>query len=122
MHSILIADDDEEMRELLTFKLQGGYEVTAVSDGEECWNFLVTNSDTLPDLMVLDVMMPGLNGYRILDRMQNDDRFDEVDVIMLTSRGKEDDIVRALESGATDYMTKPFSANELIARIKRVLE
>lgn len=122
MHSILIADDDQEMRELLKFKLQGGYEVTAVSDGEECWSFLVTNSDNLPDLMVLDVMMPGLNGYRILDRMQNDDRFDEVDVIMLTSRGKEDDIVRALESGATDYMTKPFSANELIARIKRVLE
>ncbi|SDJ30254.1 Response regulator receiver domain-containing protein [Halovenus aranensis] len=122
MHSILIADDDEEMRELLKFKLQGGYEVTAVSDGEECWRYLVANSNDLPDLMILDVMMPGLNGYRVLDRMQDDERFDEVAVIMLTSRGKEDDIVRALESGATDYMTKPFSANELIARIKRVLE
>ncbi|WP_134671572.1 response regulator transcription factor [Halorussus marinus] len=122
MHSVLIADDDEEMRELLTFKLQNGYDVTAVSDGAECWNRLDTAADDLPDLVVLDVMMPGLNGYRVLDRMDGDDRFDDLEVIMLTSRGKEDDIVRALEAGATDYMTKPFSANELLARIKRVLE
>ncbi|MDQ2056349.1 response regulator [Halobellus sp. H-GB7] len=120
MHSILIADDDEEIRELLTFKLQSGYEVTAAADGRECWRYL-ENATDLPDLVVLDVMMPGLNGYRVLDRMQDDDRLADIDVIMLTSRGKEDDIVRALESGATDYMTKPFSANELIARIKRVL-
>ncbi|MCY4730231.1 response regulator [Natronomonas gomsonensis] len=121
MYSILIADDDEEMRELLRFKLQNGYDVTAVADGEECWRYLDENADDLPDLMVLDVMMPGLSGYRILDRMRDDERFDDVEVIMLTSRGREDDIVRALDAGATDYMTKPFSGNELVARIQRVL-
>jgi DNA-binding response OmpR family regulator len=121
MNSILIADDDKEMRELLTFKLQSGYEVTTVNDGKECWNYLKANPDNLPDLIILDIMMPGLSGYRVLDRMQDSERFDQIQIIMLTSRGKEDDIVRALESGATDYMSKPFSANELIARIKRVL-
>jgi DNA-binding response OmpR family regulator len=122
MYSILIADDDEQMRELLTFKLQNGYDVTTVSDGEECWRYLEENTNDLPDLLVLDVMMPGLSGYRILNRMQGDTRFDDVKVIMLTSRGREDDIVRALDAGATDYMTKPFSGNELVARIQRVLE
>ncbi len=74
MNSILIADDDKEMRELLRFKLQSGYEVTTVNDGEECWNYLKANPDNLPDLIILDIMMPGLSGYRVLDRMQDSER------------------------------------------------
>ena len=122
MSSILIAEDDVGIRELLRFKLQDMYDVTIVTNGEECWSYLETNADDLPNLIVLDVMMPGLDGYRILDRMRDDDRFDDIDVIMLSSRGKEDDITRALESGATDYMTKPFSLNELVARLKKALQ
>jgi len=119
--SIVIADDDAEIRELLQFRLGKNYDVTAVSDGEECWDYLNAHASDPPDLIVLDVMMPGLDGYRVLDRVEEDDRFDDVEIIMLTSRGKEDDIVQALESGAADYMTKPFSASELMIRIKRVL-
>ncbi|MFC6942836.1 response regulator transcription factor [Salinirubellus sp. GCM10025818] len=121
MGSVLIADDDAEMRELLRFNLEKSYDVTTVTDGEECWNYLNAHADDPPDLVVLDVMMPGLDGYRVLDRVSEDDRFKGVDIIMLTSRGRDDDIVRALESGAADYLTKPFSSSELIIRIKGIL-
>jgi DNA-binding response OmpR family regulator len=121
MGSILIADDDSQMRELLQFKLEESYDVTAVTDGEECWNYLNAHADDPPDLIVLDIMMPGLDGYRVLGRVSEDDRFDGVGIIMLTSRGRDDDVVRALESGAADYLTKPFSSSELIARIKRAI-
>jgi len=121
MGSVLIADDDAEIRELLRFNLEKSYDVTTVTDGEECWNYLNAHADDPPDLVVLDVMMPGLDGYRVLDRVSEDDRFKRVDIIMLTSRGRDDDIVRALESGAADYLTKPFSSSELIIRIKGIL-
>ena len=121
MGSVLIADDDAEIRELLRFNLEKSYDVTTVTDGEECWNYLNAHADDPPDLVVLDVMMPGLDGYRVLDRVSEDDRFKGVDIIMLTSRGRDDDIVRALESGAADYLTKPFSSSELIIRIKGIL-
>lgn len=121
MGSVLIADDDAEMRELLRFNLEKSYDVTTVTDGEECWNYLNAHADDPPDLVVLDVMMPGLDGYRVLDRVSEDDRFKRVDIIMLTSRGRGDDIVRALENGAADYLTKPFSSSELIIRIKGIL-
>lgn len=114
MGSVLIADDDAEMRELLRFNLEKSYDVTTVTDGEECWNYLNAHADDPPDLVVLDVMMPGLDGYRVLDRVSEDDRFKGVDIIMLTSRGRDDDIVRALERGAADYLTKPFSSSDAL--------
>jgi DNA-binding response OmpR family regulator len=119
--SILVADDDPKLRALLEFRLRNDYDVTVVEDGQECWEYLDSHRVDPPDVVVLDVMMPGVDGYRVLDRMEADEQFDAVDVIMLTSRGTEEDVVRALESGATDYMTKPFSPNELAARIERVL-
>lgn len=120
--SLLIADDDEEIRNLLQFKLENGYDVVTVGDGDACWNYLDEHADDPPDLVVLDVMMPGMDGYRVLNRIDEDERFEDVAVIMLTSRGAEDDIVRGFDVGATDYMAKPFAPNELGARIKRILE
>ena len=118
--SVLLADDNEDIRELLELKLGSTFDLTTVRDGEEAWDVLTSRAGDPPDVVVLDVMMPGLDGYRLLNRIEADERFDDVDVIMLTARGGENDVVRALESGATDYMTKPFSAKELEARIDRL--
>lgn len=118
--SVLLADDNADIRELLELKLGSTFDLTTVGDGDEAWDVLTSRAGDPPDVVVLDVMMPGLDGYRLLNRIEADERFDDVDVIMLTARGGENDVVRALESGATDYMTKPFSAKELEARIDRL--
>jgi len=113
---IVTADDDETIRELVTFKLDSGdRNVTAFENGRECWAYL--ESAEPPDLIVLDVMMPGLTGLQVLERVRNDERLASVPVIMLTSRGQEEHVVEGFDRGATDYMTKPFSPNELVARV-----
>ena len=115
MTEIVIADDDDTVREIVEFKLSGAERnVTAFENGRECWEHL--ESSDPPALIVLDVMMPGLTGLQVLDRVRNDETLDSVPVIMLTSRGKEDHVIEGFERGATDYMTKPFSPNELAAR------
>jgi DNA-binding response OmpR family regulator len=112
---IVIADDDDAIRELVEFKLDGpDRTVTAFENGGDCWEYL--ESSEPPDLVVLDVMMPGLTGLQILYRMRKTPALSAVPVIMLTSRGKEEHVVEGFDRGATDYMTKPFSPNELVAR------
>ena len=114
-HEIVIADDDETVREIVEFKLSGsGRDVTAFENGRECWDHLETNEP--PDLVVLDVMMPGLTGLQVLERIREEDELSTVPVIMLTSRGREEHVIEGIERGATDYMTKPFSPNVLVAR------
>jgi|AntDeeMetageno50_2_1112565.scaffolds.fasta_scaffold03659_2 DNA-binding response OmpR family regulator len=120
-HHVLVADDDEEMREVLEFKLRADHEVTTTANGEECWEFLDERGDDPPDVVVLDVMMPKLDGYQVLERVEGDDRFADVSSIMLTARGQESDVVEALDAGAADYVTKPFSPTELLARIETTL-
>lgn len=114
-YEIVIADDDETIREVVQFKLSGGdRNVTAFANGRECWEHL--DATDAPDLVVLDVMMPGLTGLQVLERIRADDELSGVPVIMLTSRGREEHVVEGIERGATDYMTKPFSPNVLAAR------
>lgn len=120
-HHVLVADDDREMREVLEFKLRSDHRVTTTVDGEECWAFLDERGDDPPDVVVLDVMMPKLDGYQVLERVEGDDRFADVPAIMLTARGQESDVVAALDAGAADYVTKPFSPAELVARIETAL-
>lgn len=121
MTEIVIADDDETIREIIEFKLiSKGWDVTAFENGRECWRYLESNDP--PDVVVLDVMMPGLSGLQVLQRIRNDDSISSIPVILLTSRGREEHVVEGFERGATDYMTKPFSPNELVARIKGRLE
>ena len=117
---VLLLEDDDSLRRLLTHKLESsGYETTALSDGRECWAFL--NDEEPPDLVLLDVMVPGLDGFRLLGRIRNDDRLEDVPVIVLTARGREEDIVKGFDLGADDYVTKPFSPATLVARVRRLL-
>lgn len=113
---IVTADDDETIREIVEFKLSGSDRtVTAFENGRACWEYLEANEP--PDLIILDVMMPGLTGLQVLERIREKDELSTVPVIMLTSRGREEHVVEGIERGATDYMTKPFSPNVLVARV-----
>lgn len=116
-NEIVIADDDETIREVVEFKLTSqGWDVTVFENGRECWEHLETNN--LPDLIVLDIMMPGLSGLQVLQRIRDSESLSSIPVLILTSRGREEHVVEGFERGATDYLTKPFSPTELVARIK----
>jgi len=113
---ILVVDDDPEIRRLLTQYLEkNGYRVTAVAEGGGMW---MTLERTRIDLIVLDLMLPGVDGLELCRDLRSRSK---VPVIMLTARGDEMDRVLGLEMGADDYLAKPFSARELLARIKVVL-
>ncbi|WP_440763378.1 response regulator transcription factor [Natronorubrum sp. DTA7] len=117
---VLLLEDDDSLRELLVHKLESsGYETTALADGRECWSFLSTGEP--PDLALLDVMVPGLDGFRVLGRIRNDDRLEGVPIIVLSSRGRQADVRRGFDLGADDYVTKPFSPTALVARVRQLL-
>ena len=116
---ILVVDDDELLRDLLEFKLRSrGYEVELAEDGEAA---LAAASAAPPDLIVLDGMMPGLDGFQVLQRLADSGETREVPVIMLTARRQEQDVVAGLSLGAHDYLVKPFLPDELVLRIQRIL-
>ncbi len=113
---ILIVDDDAEIRALLgTYLQKNGYRTTVAADGSAMWRVL---ERTAVDLIVLDLMLPGDDGLTLCRRLRADA---ETPVIMLTARGEETDRIVGLEMGADDYLAKPFSPRELLARIKSVL-
>lgn len=114
---ILIAEDDLVSRTVLERTLQsGGYDVTAVSDGESAWGIL--QGDEVPQLALLDWMMPGLDGVEVCRRVRALKRADPPYLILLTARHQKEDIVAGLDNGADDYVTKPFDRQELHARIR----
>jgi DNA-binding response OmpR family regulator len=118
---VLLADDQAEIRLMLEAKFrQEGYEITAVEDGRECLDVLTDEDTELPDLVILDVMMPRVDGFRALQEIRETHEL-SIPVVMLTSRDQEEDTVRALDAGVTEYVTKPFSPRELIARLDRHL-
>lgn len=113
---ILVVDDEKLYRHLLQINLETeGYEVITATNGEEGLDMV---SKKHPDLVILDVMMPKLDGFSALERIR---QFSEVPVIMLTGKNEEHDRVKGLNIGADDYVAKPFSATELIARVRSVL-
>ncbi|MEF8821922.1 MAG: response regulator [Halovenus sp.] len=119
---ILVADDDEPIRNLLTHRLESaGYSLRVCEDGREAADLL--NEGYTPQLAVLDVMMPRLDGTRLLRMIRNGELAVDPDlpVIFLTSRGREEHLTEGFESGADDYITKPFRASELLARVQRSL-
>ena len=118
-HRILICDDDPLLIEFISFRLKAkGYEVITAADGEEALSSVL---DEQPSLIVLDAMMPRLDGFEVLSRMKSNAAMSHIPVIMLTARKGEKDIVSALERGADDYLVKPFIPEELLARLSRLL-
>lgn len=118
MKKILIIEDDDHIIELLKFNVENnGYDVSVAMDGNEGLNKAINE---LPDLILLDLMLPGIDGIDICKRLKNKDRTKDIPIIMLTAKGHETDKILGLEIGADDYMTKPFSVRELMTRIKVV--
>ena len=116
---ILVVEDEPAIREMTAFVLsQTGYTVLQAEDDAEARAHL---ANTPPDLILMDWMLPGTSGIELTRELKRDSMTQNIPVIMLTARGEEDDKVRGLESGAEDYVTKPFSPRELLARIKVIL-
>lgn len=116
---ILIVEDERAIREMVCLALsQGGYDCLEAADTTEAEQRILAG---LPDLILLDWMLPGMNGIDYARKLRRDKLTQGVPVIMLTARSQEEDKVRGLETGADDYITKPFSTRELLARIKALL-
>jgi two-component system, OmpR family, phosphate regulon response regulator PhoB len=117
--NILVVEDEPGIQALLTFSLgQAGHKIITALDAEQALGFL---HGELPDLILLDWMLPGMSGLELARRLKGDARAKAVPIIMLTAKGEEHDKILGLETGADDYITKPFSPRELMARIKAVL-
>ncbi|MBF6648430.1 MULTISPECIES: phosphate regulon transcriptional regulator PhoB [unclassified Methylobacter] len=116
---ILVVEDEDAIKGMLMLVLeQAGFTPIAAADAEEAQRVL---DDNLPDLILLDWMLPGISGVEWARRLKKDQTYRELPIILLTARGEEEDKVKGLEIGADDYMTKPFSPKELIARVRAVL-
>lgn len=117
---ILIIEDDEDIQELLRFNLaREGYTVSGALNGEDGLKSVKTK---LPNLILLDLMLPNLDGLEICKILKSEPNTRDIPIIMITAKGEEADIVTGLELGADDYITKPFSPRVLLARIKAVLK
>jgi len=117
--TILIVDDEESILKLIKYNLENeGYKVIAVKSGEES---LAKAFEIIPEIIILDLMLPGLNGIEVCKILSKDKRTSLIPILMLTARSEDSDIIAGLEAGADDYITKPFSPKILIARIKTVL-
>ncbi len=119
--SILVVEDEIAIRDMLDFALETeGFRVQQVGSAEQGMNYLA-EAAVLPDLILLDWMLPGASGIEFCRKLKKDERLKSIPVIMLTARTDEDDKIRGLEVGADDYILKPFSPRELIARVRAVL-
>ena len=118
-HKILIVEDEPEIRELLAFTLsREGYDVLEAETAEAA---LLKMDSRMPDLAVVDWMLPGMDGVELAQRIRRDEVGSDLPIIMLTARGDEPDKLKSFASGVDDYITKPFSPRELLARVKALL-
>jgi two-component system phosphate regulon response regulator PhoB len=116
---ILVVEDEEDIQELISYNLRKeNYQVDEASSGEEAIAQAKANP---PDLILLDLMLPGIDGFEVCRRLKSSQTSQTIPIIMLTAKGAEADIVTGLELGAVDYITKPFSPRILIARVRAVL-
>lgn len=116
---ILVVEDEKDILELIAFNLEcSGYRILKASDGESAISIV---KKELPDLILLDLMMPGIDGFDVCRTLKQDNTTKSIPIIMLTARGEDTDIVSGLELGAEDYITKPFSPKIMVARIRAVL-
>jgi two-component system, OmpR family, phosphate regulon response regulator PhoB len=119
MAKILLAEDEKQIADMISFKLtNGGHQVIRAQDGEQAYSLA---GQELPDLILLDAMMPGISGFEVLRRLKADTTLRAIPVIMVTAKGHERDVLSGLKGGAVDYIVKPFSLKELSARVELVL-
>jgi len=116
---ILIAEDETHIAKIIRFKLEkNGYTVIHESNGNDALASIISEK---PDLVLLDVMMPGMNGFEVLKAIKADPNVGDIPIIMLTALGQETDMVKGFDLGVKDYITKPFRTAELLSRVNRFL-
>ena len=116
---VLVAEDQQHIRKLIEYKLtNSGFKVVTVADGDQA---LRLARELRPMLVLLDVMMPLMTGFEVLAALKQDEATRSIPVLLVTAQSKEEEILKGLEMGADDYITKPFSPNELAARVRKVL-
>ena len=116
---VLVADDEDDIRELVAYRMKkAGYDVVQAADGEEAVRIALERP---PALAIIDVMMPKADGYEVTRRLRADEATSRVPVILLTARAQEADVQRGFDAGADDYIRKPFSPQELRARVQAIL-
>ena len=117
---ILVVDDEPLVAETLIMAFEkAGFRCLAASDGSEA---ISATEEWRPDLILLDIMLPKINGYKVCRRLKSDERFKEIPIIIVSARTQEKDVVLGLESGADEYVTKPFEMKELVELVRRYLE
>ena len=120
MQTILIAEDEADIRQLVSFNLEREtYKTITAGDGKEA---LTLATSKIPDLIILDLMLPIMDGFSVFKELRLDSRTKDIPVIMLTAKAQLDDVIAGLEMGADDYLTKPFSPKELVLRVKALLK
>ena len=120
MHKVLIAEDEADIRQLISFNLEReSYNTLLAGDGEEA---VLMAYNKIPDLIILDLMLPKMDGFSVFKELRLDSRTKDIPVIMLTAKAQLDDVIAGLEMGADDYLTKPFSPKELVLRVKALLK
>jgi DNA-binding response OmpR family regulator len=119
MAKILLAEDEKQIADMISFKLSnGGHQIVRAQDGEQA---VALAGSELPDLILLDAMMPGLSGFEVLRLLKSHSSLRSIPVIMVTAKGHERDVLSGLRGGAVDYIVKPFSLKELSARVELAL-
>ncbi len=116
---ILIAEDEENIIELLKIILSDTYDIDVVKDGKKALSYIKKNK---PDLLILDVMMPNLNGFEVCDKLKQDKKTKDLKIAMLSAKGQKKDILGGLQRGADYYITKPFDPQELKEKIDEILK
>lgn len=120
MSKVLIAEDERDIRELITFTLRyHGHEVMAASNGEEALELALKEH---PDLVLLDIRMPRMNGYEVCRSIKKNEVTKHIPIVFISAKGQEAEVKQGLDAGATDYILKPFSPDQLVERVAQVLE
>ena len=119
MKKILVAEDDKDIRELVVFSLRfGGYNVVEASDGEEVLRIAPLEK---PDLIILDVRMPRMTGYKACEKLRDIPETSNIPIVFLSARGQERDVQQGMKLGAKEYILKPFAPDELLRRVESIL-
>jgi DNA-binding response OmpR family regulator len=119
MAKILIAEDERDIRDLVTFTLRfAGHDVVATTNGEEAYHKAL---EVIPDLILMDVRMPRMTGYEACKLMKQEESIKHIPVVFLSAKGQESEVQTGIEVGATEYILKPFSPDQLTERVKQLL-